>query len=91
MCVIPMISRCSREFGARGISPLFRFRAASWPRRWRALLVGHFGVAEVERLDGQGHDPGDEGRLTHLWSAGMMYQGAHLVLVALMASSYAFM
>ena len=26
-------------------------------------------------------------RVTHLWSAGMTYQGAHFVLVALMASS----
>ena len=42
----------------------------------------------MTRLSWSGSGPRAQ-RLTHLWSAGMTYQGAHLVLVALMASSNA--
>ena len=53
------------------------------------LLVGHLRVLQVQRPDRGGNDVGDDGPVTHLWSAGTTYQGAHLVLVADRQSEYA--
>ena len=70
---------------------LFRFELLHGVGDRSVLCLSDLGVLKIERFDCYGHNPRDQALLTHLWLAGIMCQGAHLVLVALMACSYAIM